>query len=110
MTVEEVINMSTQTLTESREDVVAPRASLVERLRLGLAAKVAVSAALLCGLLSGGVAGATTYDPTSDATTAASTAGTLAGPVIVAVFGGVVGLFVLKWAINYIRGILSARK
>lgn len=71
-----------------------------------------VQVTVLVGAVASGVlalpfvAGATTYDPTSDATAAANSAGTLAGPVVAAVFGGVVGLFLLFWAIKYISRIL----
>lgn len=87
----------------------ATSGGLVTRARLALASKVAMVASVAVVGISGGMAGAVTYDPTTDATGAASSAGTLAGPVIAAVFAGVVGLFVLKWAISYIRGILHSR-
>ena len=79
----------------------------VARARMLLAGKVASVTSIVALGLSGGMAGAVTYDPTADATSAASSAGSLAGPVIVAVFTGVVGLYVLRWAIKYIQRVLS---
>lgn len=68
---------------------------------------VVIATVILSSVGMASVASATAYSPTTDATALGDSAGTMLGPVVVAVFGAVLGVLILFWAVKFVRRLIG---